>query len=199
VFAKSNSVEGIRDVVQALKDLDARFDWPKLSAVGNGKEVAKLANTRNMTKARGWYQMGNSRKLAINDSAYKKYEDSYFDPIAERAEKFRRDNRAKMSSYVYAISQREHKFKWTIRDQGGDGTAIHESGHRFHAWKMSECEQAITGWNKDGWGFLISWYGTTDKYEFIAESFALYINNPEQHWRIKPELLKVFKDADKTS
>jgi SPP1 gp7 family putative phage head morphogenesis protein len=199
-FVKSNPIEGIRDVVQAMKDLNERFDWPKMFSIGNGKEVAKLANIRNTTKARGWFQMSGGGHMAINDSAYKKYEDSYFDYSNQKSAEFLEQNKTKMSSYVYAISQkREYKFKWTIHDQGGDGTAIHEGGHKFHTWKYIECEQAITGWNKDGWGFLISRYGTQDKYEFIAESFSLYIRHPDQHWRIKPELLKVFKDADKSN
>lgn len=62
-----------------------------------------------------------------------------------------------------------------------------------------------------GWQYLVSKYGGSsskiknaferqrfNEQEYIAESFAIYMHAPQSQWfRIHPELLKIFREADK--
>jgi hypothetical protein len=82
-------------------------------------------------------------------------------------------------------------------------TVFHEYGHLIHlqddrigaeinAFLLKERPR------KTGWNLLVSVYGNTDDEEYIAETFAIYMQLPEsEHFRIHPALLEIYRKLDK--
>ena len=102
-----------------------------------------------------------------------------------------------VQDYVYDPT---YRFSWHSAPAGESDaywTAIHESGHYLHDFFRDQINKAAQGWKAEGWNFLVSKYGSSDREEFVAESFVLYMMGAKQHHRIKPSLLAVFKKLDK--
>lgn len=49
---------------------------------------------------------------------------------------------------------------------------------------------------KKGWDLLVSEYAGSEPDELVAESFGLYMQGEEQHYRVHPRLLAIFKKYD---
>ena len=100
-------------------------------------------------------------------------------------------------------------YNWTVDVTSGDNevttksTVYHEYGHVIHltdirigaeinAFLLQERPR------KTGWDLLVSVYGNTNDKEYIAETFAIYMGMPEsEHFRIHPDLLKIYRKWDK--
>ena len=100
-------------------------------------------------------------------------------------------------------------YNWTVDSTAEDdkvrtrSTVFHEYGHYLHL-----AERTIGAEINDflrvhrplmtGWDLLVSVYGGRDNEEYIAETFAIYMGEPEsEHFRIHPELLKIYRRLDK--
>jgi len=82
-------------------------------------------------------------------------------------------------------------------------TVFHEYGHYIHlqdsrigpeldAFLLRERPRST------GWDLLVSVYGNTNDKEYIAETFAIYMELPEsEHFRIHPALLAIYRKLDK--
>ena len=82
-------------------------------------------------------------------------------------------------------------------------TVFHEYGHLIHI-QDDRIGPEINAFllrerpRKTGWNLLVSVYGNTDDEEYIAETFAIYMELPEsEHFRIHPELLAIYRKLDK--
>ena len=82
-------------------------------------------------------------------------------------------------------------------------TVFHEYGHLIHL-QDDRIGPEINAFllrerpRKTGWNLLVSVYGNTDDEEYIAETFAIYMELPEsEHFRIHPELLAIYRKLDK--
>lgn len=119
------------------------------------------------------------------------------------------------------MDERGDTFGWTIdvdapnADEMISSTIYHEFGHVVHLNNQAQpqfgedIDRVLTTARprQNGWGALVSEYGTAgnkrderhrDK-EYVAETFALYMQGEEQHYRIHPELLAVFQRYDRAS
>jgi hypothetical protein len=79
---------------------------------------------------------------------------------------------------------------------------FHEYGHVLHFSKVvgTEIDEFLAKENPraSGWDLVLSKYAGTNDKDYVAEAFALYMEcNASDHERIHPELLKIFKKADK--
>ena len=115
----------------------------------------------------------------------------------------------------------DHKYGWTVDNDLGDAdemvrsTIYHEFGHVVHLANTAQpqmskdIDEVLSAANPrgNGWGALVSEYGSfgsrideahRDK-EYVAETFALYMQGPSQHYRIHPDLLAVFERYDRAS
>lgn len=101
----------------------------------------------------------------------------------------------------------EGDYTWSITAADGAAerakTMYHEYGHVIH--KIDEVigpqiDKFLKDFppRKNGWQFLVSKYGGHNDAEYIAETFAIYMTKPaSEHFRIHPQLLKIYKKADR--
>jgi hypothetical protein len=100
-------------------------------------------------------------------------------------------------------------YNWTVDATSTDpklttrSTVFHEYGHVIHLTNQ-EIGDIINEFLRThaplrgGWDLLVSVYGATNEKEYIAETFAIYMGMPEsQHFRIHPELLKIYRRLDR--
>lgn len=100
-------------------------------------------------------------------------------------------------------------YNWTVDATSTDpklttrSTVFHEYGHVLHLTNpeigaiLNEFLRAHAP-IKNGWDLLVSVYGATNEKEYIAETFAIYMGMPEdQHFRIHPVLLEIYRRLDK--
>ncbi len=82
-------------------------------------------------------------------------------------------------------------WRWSvIKDV--EGVAAHEWGHHLHYSLRAEIDALVSTHRmlEEHWPLLISNYARTNREEFIAESFALYMSGDEtQYYRLHPALL----------
>lgn len=100
-------------------------------------------------------------------------------------------------------------YNWTVdstedrEDVAIRSTVFHEYGHVIHLTDPTigaEINEFLRVYRPlmTGWDLLLSVYGGTNEKEYIAETFALYMGMPEnEHFRIHPELLKIYRKLDK--
>jgi hypothetical protein len=71
-------------------------------------------------------------------------------------------------------------------------------GHRLHGFNKFDINPLFKpDFKRKGWSNLISKYSGSNRDEYIAEAFSLYMQGDEnQFWRIYPPLLDYFKKKD---
>ncbi|QYK42857.1 MAG: hypothetical protein KF887_07075 [Paracoccaceae bacterium] len=109
------------------------------------------------------------------------------------------DELARASSEVRDRATRMAPRRWSVVREVRD-IASHEWGHHLHYSWRREVDDLIDrhAMIADGWPKLISRYAGTNREEFIAESFALYMRgDATQFFRLHPELLAYFQRKDR--
>ena len=101
---------------------------------------------------------------------------------------------------------KEGEYSWSISclvdpKEKAKVTTYHELGHVLHLTTdrmADEINQFLKAEapRQTGWHATLSEYSNSNDYEFVAESFALYMSDEKQHYRIHPKLLRIFKDHD---
>ncbi len=197
-------LSGINEAINALREVEQRFDMTALEAIGSGPAIAKLMRVRGAPrKACAWYSH-QIRSMGWNKGGLSS---EPWGQTKERRDLMLKEWKRSQSVELSRLPEGPAKtaaervnFQWTVR-MGGNGyprsVAIHETGHRLHYSYWDEVNETLVGWKSDGWHLAVSKYGSSNPKEFVAESFVLYMEGPEQHWRIKPELLAFFKAKDK--
>ncbi|MCT4554640.1 MAG: phage head morphogenesis protein [Pelagimonas sp.] len=203
-WPRGASLEGVNQAIEALHEIEQRFDMRKMQAVGSGPAIAKLSNGRIKApkNAAAWYAMRLNvmgwHRAGLSVDPHPQAD--LMEPMQERR---RARHKAMVSRFKDGAAKRAaQKVDWRfgVVDEGPRfprSVAQHESGHRLHASFYEQVEEAINGWRQEGWHLALSEYGATDRFEFVAESFVLYMMGPERHWRLKPSLLALFKKLDK--
>jgi hypothetical protein len=103
----------------------------------------------------------------------------------------------------------EGSYTWSITARTASAerakTMYHEYGHVLHLIERRIGEQIDAFLvqerpRQSGWDLLLSKYGNANDAEYIAEAFAVYMTEPRsQHFRIHPELLRIFEKEDRAS
>ncbi|WP_444452030.1 phage minor head protein [Rhodobacter capsulatus] len=103
-----------------------------------------------------------------------------------------------VSAEVRALSSGTYP-GWSVYKNPAD-IAAHEFGHYTHAHYQSEIDALIERHRMfdDGWAYLLSDYATTDRFEFFAEAFTLYLRYTSGHSRLHPALLDYFRRRDRS-
>jgi SPP1 gp7 family putative phage head morphogenesis protein len=100
----------------------------------------------------------------------------------------------------------DRKYHWTVGTTDAAQVFVHELGHildgdlrithslytvgKGYTW--TPLAQRIFFDNPNR--MLVSQYGATNPLEYVAEAFAMWIDDPpSEHWRIHPELLELFE------
>lgn len=201
---RSMTMAGVNDILRASMEVDDRFELPLLTALGSARWLARATDgkVKVMPKAGGWYAP-RLDVLGLNPASTKqKTLDGY--KYSERMrESVMRTRQQRIDALPDGLAKdaanRFTDFDYISLPLTPRRVALHEQGHRFHYSKgnFSEINTAIAGWRN--WTQSLSGYGATNDHEFVAESFVIYVDAPDQHWRIMPELLEIFKDRDRTN
>lgn len=201
-WPSKSKLSAINTVIRTVYETEQAFDFEQMSAMGSATTIARRSRVlKNNTKAAAWYAM-RSHAMGWNASGLStELREEWPHVVAMRMQRHRKlvanlpdgpaKSAAEKTDYGWAV------FPMTGGAEKPRWIAIHETGHRFHANFQQEVDEAISNWKSDGWHLALSEYGSSNHYEFVAESFALYMLKPDQHWRIKPELLTLFKAKDK--
>ncbi|WP_406646866.1 hypothetical protein QEZ52_00305 [Aliisedimentitalea scapharcae] len=105
-----------------------------------------------------------------------------------------------------AAKMDEADYNWTVNiladhAEQKRSTIYHEFGHVLHLIdeRISIRIDAFLAQSdvmKSGWPLLVSKYGGQVSHEYVAETFALYMLGEENHFRIHPDLLSIYKEFD---
>jgi len=108
------------------------------------------------------------------------------------------------------MDQEGVEFTWTVSALESDAQIVrrriiyHEMGHALDLVKNTNADMGrdlaaikSTRPTCTGWGYIVSEYSTSNGEEYVAESFALYMTDTAQHYRIHPDLLQIFRKYDK--
>ncbi len=197
-------LSGVNEAIRALREVEQRFDMVAMEAIGSGPAIAKMMRMRGAPRnASAWYSNG-LRAIGWNKGGLSS---ELWGQTAEWRNKMMQEWRRSQSVQISRLPDGPAKtvaerveYQWTVR-MSGEGyprsVAIHETGHRLHYSYWDEVNETLKGWKSEGWHLAVSKYGGSNPKEFVAESFVLYMEGPEQHWRIKPELLAFFKAKDR--
>ncbi|WP_425072577.1 phage minor head protein [Sagittula sp. S175] len=205
----------VNDVIRTLWELKHRFDMVQLQVVGSSRAIGKATRARGLPGgANAWYwhqarAMGWNPDGMLTVPWHQKGKWTKLTPemqdlnraliITRRAEDHRKAI-ARLPDGPAKSAAQATNWDWTVVSEGARkpaATAIHETGHQLHFTHWDEINDAIRGWDREGWHLAVSEYGSSNFKEFVAESFVLYNLGPEHHHRIKPELLAVFKAKDR--
>ncbi|WP_375257480.1 hypothetical protein [Citreimonas sp.] len=190
-------------MIRILAEIESRFEMKPMQAVGSGFTIAKRTGGRikHPRNAAAWYSphfnaMGWN-KVGLSTEPWMSAEASARTATSRQAAHGSRVSRLPDGPAKEIAGRVE--YKWTVVEAGPDyprSVAIHESGHRLDFNDRAAFDEAVRGWNS-GWQYAVSEYGSKNRNEFVAESFVLYMLGEEHHWRIKPELLALFKRKDR--
>lgn len=116
------------------------------------------------------------------------------------------NNKFDKDAIAAARKVKENEYGWAVQYHYSNETQTliyHEFGHVLHIIN-EEIGAEINTFLKTykprqkGWQFAVSKYGASNDFEYVAEAFAIYMRLPApEHFRIHPELLKIFVRFDK--
>ena len=210
---KGISPKGMSDAVGAAHEVTERFGLKPIDYMGpitrdtryryrrvSGANAAVFPSTRAMHLPTKFGDLKDAEKQI---SAKKRHAPAY---AAERNAIL--DGSKRIDERVRAGVERmaldEYTWSITMGTPAAERakTMYHEYGHVLHmidgrAGPRIDEFLASAKPRAGGWDLLLSKYAGSNDHEYIAEAFALYMAKPKaQHFRIHPDLLRVFQDLD---
>ena len=219
------NISGINQVLPAFQEAVERFGVAPIYAIGPSTRFnlrgvrnanaaifnrAKNPETGSLGVFHAPTKFGNPKNLAEQSSLNKKTQPKYYQEAKNKIAQYGSAGQKTISSNVEdRFNQMDpSSFAWSMSANADVSkmaatTVFHEYGHVLHLINTNfkpkidaflQAEKPLI----NGWDLLISKYSGTKQVEYVAEAFALYMTQPEnQHFRIHPVLLKIFKDGDK--
>lgn len=194
-----SDLAGANAMFERMALIQDRFGLPKERYLGGARgDTYRYKTSKNMLAA---YAKGTKAVLltakgfdqaAADAGAARAAQRGYIS--ASRAFAIRSDNEA----LIEAINSMD-VLPWTVVP-GPRGVMAHEYGHVIHAYHMDVIDEVAQTAYRQGWGHALSKYGQTNHHELVAESFALYIDKPNEARRlVYPPLFKAFQQLDKAT
>jgi uncharacterized membrane protein YheB (UPF0754 family) len=122
------------------------------------------------------------------------------EPEESLSERYNQMRNTSRSEYLWTVGNTEDP------ERRRNSTIFHEYGHVIHLTERdSDLSREINKFlktrepRKNHWDILVSKYSSQDDDEYIAETFALYMMDESEHYRIHPELLKLYKRYDRAN
>ncbi len=202
---KSTKISGLNEIARATLEVNERFDLPPVRYIGDKNNdvnryrigaratAAYAPNTDAfLLTARGTDDAamktrfsgasgGYNQKVLLDILGSPRFSPSAVSPVKQLVETELKDG-----------------IKWSIVEDSRSLT-MHEMGHRLHQFNRQKLDELGSQALSEGWPALMSRYGMTNRSEYIAEAFALYMKGDEkQFWRIFPPMLDWFRKIDKS-
>ncbi|MCG3884176.1 hypothetical protein I3271_05700 [Photobacterium leiognathi] len=105
------------------------------------------------------------------------------------------ERRINVVQEVKDLAHKVENYGYTIGNSLKD-IFTHELGHMVDRHNVNKTRDIKRLGYSQGWGYLLSQYATSSDSEYFAEAFCLYVNYPDQHWRLEPTLLALLKKMD---
>ena len=217
-FRKNSNVDALNSFGKCASNIYSRFNIKRplslFGVKGAPNQPATALRSKCSTRALACYistvqrveVSGNNipmkDEIAFNNV---KCQPSYIDRMTdERNKRLERyititQERVKNSSFVDpAVKDLVTKltdYGWTV-GVSLDDTFTHELGHLVHRHNENKINPILKNAYSGGWYNLISEYAKSSPSELFAETMCLYINYPDQHWRIEPNLLLLLHKMD---
>ncbi|EHK8991090.1 hypothetical protein KCT17_003658 [Escherichia coli] len=193
-------VEQMNNAVALMQEIQDRFSIPQARYLGGAKGDTghRYGTSKNMLAA----YAPSTRAVLTTKNAFDA------ERLAASAEASRRRGFISGSRAFAALSENEpltdiiysmdHLPWMTVPTPRG--IFAHEYGHVVHAYNNELIDPIARKAEADGWGHALSKYGQTNHSEYVAEAFALYIENPtEAKRRVYPALIEAFEKLDKAT
>lgn len=210
---KGVTVRGLNSILSAALETKERFNLGHLDFIGpfsrdTRYRYAKMPNA-NAAVSPGTKAMHIPTKFGDMSDAQ-----AQIDVKKARAPQFEDERFAEMyqrSDIPDEVRRRVEKmapgdYTWSITAETADAerakTIFHEYGHVLHLIE-EEPGKKINAFlqseqpTSQGWDLLVSKYAGANEYEYIAETFAVYMTKPaSEHYRIHPKLLTIYRELD---
>ncbi|MFY0682607.1 MAG: minor capsid protein [Thalassovita sp.] len=210
---KGVSVKGLNSLLAAALEVKERFNLEPLEYIGpfsrdTRHKYPKMANA-NAAVSPGTKAMHIPLKFGDLNEAERQIEAKNRQSVgyeAKRSVELRAN-----TGIPDEVRQRVEKmssgdYTWSITTQNGSSerakTIFHEYGHVLHLIDKTAGVRIEAFLQKQrpvqkGWALLVSKYAGTNKYEYVAETFAIYMTKPRsEHFRIHPDLLSIYRSLD---
>jgi hypothetical protein len=196
---KAMRLDGLNTILRAAQEVRERFELGPLRFIGHVDQHpgGRVRMSRN---ALACYVPGtNSVLIRANVTDAAQTAAKFTGSLNAVRTAAWRSLLGRASPEVQARGARMTEWRWAmVRDT--DSLMIHEMGHRLHRAYQVQIDALLmeNGVFSAGWQWLVSQYGSTNRAEFIAESFVLYLRGgPDEHDRIHPALLAFFRSIDR--
>lgn len=212
-ISKGTDLHGLNEIAHATQEVAERFDMPPAFFIGDPTGITFNANGRRLripfsSRAAAVYAPEVDayafRKLGADDKKLRAIQAEQVKTTGRGNLIAAREMASRSTAYAQAVKDGLEKMEtlnW-VASGSARSTAYHELGHRLHLKFHKDEINAVLNAKTigaEGWPKLVSNYSATNMWEFVAESFALYMEGEAQHFRIYPPLLKVFKKLDKAA
>lgn len=201
-FLKGSSPKGIHISVMAAKEVMERFGLGKINYMGarqnaplrykNSKTAMQAFDMRNdnyLVQPKGFDVERVARDMTGSAASSRKFHE-----IAKSTV----EKSQLISDEVRRRFAKTTELPWSVSTDVRQVTH-HEMGHRLHGKFLEELNTILHSNHVqvEGWSRLVSQYAGTNTKEYIAETFALYMQGDEsQFFRIHPEVLKFYRQKD---
>lgn len=199
---RSATLDGLNDVASATLEACERFNLPHLEYIGDKGGDDRFSRAYKMGRnALGGYAGGVDSFIVTAKGLNRATVKEAFENSVRYSQK---DLLAMLGRYAntsetvrqYIEQRLPDGIAWSVV-KDVKGLTMHELGHRLHSFNKQELDNLSHDAVMRGWNLLVSRYGTTNKSEYIAEAFALYMTGDKsEHWRIMPRLLAFFERND---
>ena len=219
------SVKSTAPALQSMQEVTERFSLRPVLAMGPVQKFSNLFRARTPRKAEAavFYSAttrqsdniaafhipkkfgsdAEQRKLAgtakRNQTAYNNFQEKAVADAPDDIKQIYKRMRDQDDPWSFTV------FNDADPDLRRRSTIYHEYGHIVHLANKGNPEMGreINDFlknhqpRKNKWDLLISRYADDHDDEYIAETFSLYMLDESQHYRIHPELLKIYRRYDR--
>lgn len=201
-FLRGSSPKGIHISVMASKEVMERFGLGKMNYMGSRQNAPlRYKNSKSAMQA---FDMRNDNYLVQPKGFDVERVKSDMSSSPQASQKFHSIAKSVVEKSTLIPDEVRKRFARTTELPWSVATDVrqvthHEMGHRLHGKFLDELNILLHRNNvqSEGWSRLVSQYAGTNTKEYIAETFALYMQGDEsQFFRIHPEVLKFYRQKD---
>jgi SPP1 gp7 family putative phage head morphogenesis protein len=210
---KGVTLRGLNIIISASMEAKERFNLGRLDFIGpfsrdNRYRYPKVqnANAAVSPEAKAMHipvkfgEMAEAqRQIDLKKARASKFEDERFSELHRSSdipdEVRRRVEKMAPGDYTWSITAETAEAERAK-------TIFHEYGHVLHLIEKEPGRKINAFLAADrplsqGWQLLVSKYAGANDYEYIAETFAIYMTRPvSEHYRIHPNLLAIYRELD---
>lgn len=198
---RTSNLDGLNEIARSVQEVNERFNMPKLPFLGDPAKATQYKFRNSARTVAAYAESIDYLIFKTLPTDAKALQDLKTPP--DRARQFLRDAKVQAEisgaynpQVIEGLRRMEEKL-WAVSNTPAS-VMYHEMGHRLHGLNKAEINAVFpSDFKAQGWHHLVSKYASTNIEEYIAEAFSLYMQGEQEHWRIYPALLELFKRKDR--